>query len=137
MDEVQRRFEKYLCEKLSGMVPGHLFVPMAGGGESEDADPIEPPVTIVSVNTAENVLSGSGQWKIHGAVQVITHMNEATAAAHSQLSNLIYYHLSHLSPEITESLYFHGLDISAMRSVEESTNKVRVCAIDFAAGIAG
>lgn len=137
VEGIKRMVERYLCGKLGAKMPGHLFLAMSGGGEHEDAVDVEPPFTVITVNSAEKVMSEHGVWTIQGSAQTITHMGEATPTVHSQLSRVIYEALANIQPEAGEKLILHGIDVTGHRSTEEAGEKIRVDAIDFVAGVSG
>ena len=101
---IKRMAERHLCARLTGLVPGMLFLSMSGGGENEDAVDIEPPFTVITVNEAEKRLTQHGVWKIQGSAQLVTHMQEATPTFHSELARVIYSALANLEPKLEEGL---------------------------------
>jgi hypothetical protein len=130
---IQRLMERYICEKLTEAIPTHSFLSMGGGTDDEDAEFIEPPFTVISINQAESQITNGNAWLAQGTAQVITHMSEATPTEHSQLARFVYDALEKLQPEIHERLTFHGIDIVSSRSEKEQDEKIRADVIDFTA----
>jgi len=132
-------FERHICDKLAFAIPGQKFFSMYGGGVNDDAEEedLEPPFTVVMVNEAKKVLEGQGLWELQGCVQVVSHMNEGVPSIHTEYARVVYHALSSLTPDRTDRMIMHGLDISQSRHSEDEGEQARIEAFDFTAGVSG
>lgn len=136
-DEIRRKTETYIAGKLRLAVPTINSVSMNGGEASGDAEPIEPPFAVVTVNEAEKIMTQSGNFAVSGVVQMVTHMDEHTPSEHSVMARQIYAALADIQPEVAGDFLFHGIDVGDLRGSEDSSLKARVDNISFTAGVGG
>lgn len=135
--DIKTLVERLVCAKLLEAIPNQKFLSMNGGTEIYDAEFIEPPFTVVTINEAEKVLSQQGLWLVQGSVQVVSHMDEWNPQEHAEFSRMVYHALSGIESAVGVGVRVHGLDVTDSKHKEEETENARIEVIDFTAGVTG
>lgn len=135
--DIKRVVELFLAERLTLLIPGHPFVPFTGGTATQDVEQMEPPFTVISIETAESTQTAHGVWICNGNLQAITHSSETTTESHGELVREIYAALGSIRPVATPSLVFHGLDINKCSSAVDESLQCRAGIIGFSCGVGG
>lgn len=139
--EITRATELFLARKLRQHLvgfPEHRFIAMKGGGEGQDAQEIEPPVTIVAMGAPEQMYGFKSIWTIKGTVQVISHRVNMTVEGYSALVRAVYIALGQIIPDQSEPTFsFHGLDVGGMRDADDSEAQLHAEIIDVTVGVSG
>ena len=134
--DIKHQCELFLCEKLALAIASHTFVPYHGGTAALDAEEIEPPFTVVMLESAEKTHPNEGTWICNGTIQTITPSKETSVQAHTDLSREVYAALD-LSPQSTATFILHGIDITKVSTAEDDQLGCRATVIAFTAGVSG
>ena len=136
--DIKRRTELFICSALRAALPGYIFVPFTGGTEEGDAFEVIPPFTVVYVTNAVKTHQADSTFRVEGSVQVITHAAETRTPTHAAMVKDIYNTLLSLQPNGNDPNFsFHGIDIDALTTAQDTENSVHADVIGFAAGVGG
>ena len=136
--EIQRTTELFIVGKLTAAVAGHSFYPFTGGTVSTDAAEIEPPFTVVSIDTAEKTHQQEGTWICTGTLQIITHSADSSSQAHALLVRTIYAALDDIVAEAPDAAFsFHGLDVTNITAATDPSGNAHANIVKFTCGVGG